>query len=46
MGKFANFFLKSKFPESYDNFQKAAKKIEGFCVFLSHLHSYYVAKYG
>ncbi len=47
MGKMAQFFFKNpKSPESYDNFQKAAKKIEGFYVFLSHLHSYYAAKYG
>jgi len=37
----------SKLPEAYDNFQKVAKNIEGFCCFLKkNLHIYYVAESG
>jgi hypothetical protein len=36
-----NFIFKKnpKSPESYDNFQKAAKNLEGFC-YISSLHIY------
>ncbi len=52
MGKMAQIrqisdFKNSKLPVSYDNFQKVAKNIKGFCfVKKKNLHIYYVAKFG
>jgi len=38
-------FKNLKLPESYNDFQKVAKNIEGSYVFF-YLHIYYVAKFG